>query len=164
MLNPQGSVTAGSEPRQRKTHLRYILETKAHQGVLSIAQSAPILEAVDKMCAGRVGALLVMEDSKPVGMLSERDLLMRVLLKRRDPARTRVSEVMTRDVIAIRSDATPEEAMAVMTERRCRHLPVIEDDAILGIVSIGDVVRWASRSQEYQIRTLEDYICGKYPG
>jgi CBS domain-containing protein len=75
-----------------------------------------------------------------------------------------VREIMSTDVIALSSDATPEEAMAIMTERRCRHLPVVDDDSIVGMVSIGDVVRWASRSQEYQIRTLEDYICGRYPG
>ncbi len=160
----QGPVTATHEPRQRTNLIRYILETKAHREVLSIAQSAPILDAVDKLCAGRVGALLVMQDTHPIGILSERDLLTRVLLKRRDPARTRVSEVMTRDVVAVSIDATPEEVMAIMTERRCRHLPVIEDDSIVGIISIGDVVRWASRTQEYQIRSLEDYITGRYPG
>ncbi|MGH7283625.1 MAG: CBS domain-containing protein [Polyangiaceae bacterium] len=160
----QGPVTATNESRQRTSVLRYILDTKAHHAVLSITQTAPVLDTVDKLCEGHVGALLVMQDTHPIGILSERDLLTRVLLKRLDPARTRVSEVMTRDVVAVSIDATPEEVMAIMTERRCRHLPVIENDSIVGIISIGDVVRWASRTQEFQIQSLEDYICGKYPG
>lgn len=164
MLNSQGFAAASSAPRLRTTHLRHILETKSHRGPISIASSEPILHAVDRMCEARVGALLVMEGSRPVGVVSERDLMTRVLLKRRDPATTRVADVMTADVVAVSCDASPEEVMAIMTERRCRHLPVIEDDAIVGIVSIGDVVRWASESQEFQIRMLEDYIIGKYPG
>jgi CBS domain-containing protein len=145
-------------------NLRDILRTKHHKGVLSVSPKAPILEAVDKLCEAHVGALLVLDQGRPVGIVSERDLLTRVLLRRRDPVQTRVADVMTRDVIAIRSDATSDEAMAIMTERRCRHLPVIEDDAILGIVSIGDLVRWISHAQAYQIQTLEEYVCGKYPG
>ena len=164
MLNSQSFAAATSAPRQRTTHLRHILETKTHRHPISIAQSETILHAVDRMCEARVGALLVMDGSRPIGIVSERDLMTRVLLKRRDPATTRVSEVMTPDVVAVSCEASPEEVMAIMTDRRCRHLPVIENDSIIGIVSIGDVVRWASDSQEVQIRMLEDYIAGKYPG
>ncbi len=163
MLISQEPVPA-ERKRQAEGDLRYILQTKAHQGVLSISPKAPILEAVDRLCDAHVGALLVMDQTRPVGILSERDLLTRVLLRRRDPVHTRVADVMTRDVVAIRSDATPDEAMAIMTERRCRHLPVLEDDSILGILSIGDLVRWVSRAQARQIQTLEEYVCGKYPG
>ena len=165
MLNSQSFAAATSAPRQRtKSHLRHILEAKAHREPISISRNATILDAVDRMCEARVGALLVIDQSRPVGIVSERDLMTRVLLKRRDPATMRVEEVMTADVVAVSCDASPEEVMAIMTERRCRHLPVIEDDDIIGIVSIGDVVRWASESQEVQIRMLEDYIAGKYPG
>ena len=163
MLISQGPSSADQEPR-REGNLKYILKTKAHQGVLSISPGAPILDAIDKMCDARVGALLVLDEKHPVGILSERDLLTRVLLRRRDPVHTRVADVMTRDVIAIRSDATSDEAMAIMTQRRCRHLPVVENDKILGIVSIGDMVRWVSRAQAHQIQELEEYVSGKYPG
>lgn len=165
MLRQTGSVSAShTTPRQRQTVLRTILETKTHREVLSIGEDAPILEAVDKLCAAHVGALLVMHGTKPIGILSERDLLTRVLLERRDPTATHVRDVMTRDVIAVNVETSTEEVMRIMTERRCRHLPVIDDDEIVGLVSIGDVVRWMSRTQEYQIRSLEDYVTGKYPG
>jgi len=123
-----------------------------------------VLEAVEKMCAERVGALLVCEQGHPVGMFTERDLMARVILEGRDPATTPVADVMSRDLVYVEPTTQAEEAMAVMTERRCRHLPVVVDGQVVGLISIGDLVRWASRNQEFNIRQLEDYICGRYPG
>ena len=112
------------------------------------------------MCRARVGALLVMEGAKPVGIVSERDVLTRLVLARRSPAETTVGEIMTRGVVCIASSASPEQAMAIMTERHCRHLPVVRGGAVEGIISIGDMARWASRNQDYEIRLLSEYLGG----
>lgn len=145
------------------TTLLYVLEKKA-KGIHSTRADATILDAVDEMCRARVGALLVMEGDNPIGVISERDVMTRVILQRREPSKTLVGDVMTKEVVCIAHDAAPEEAMAVMTERRCRHLPVVMDKRIVGIVSIGDLVRWASRNHESEIQMLEEYLQGKYPG
>jgi CBS domain-containing protein len=123
-----------------------------------------VLAAVEMMSARRIGALMVCEEGRPIGIFSERDLMTRVILAGRDPATTTVEEVMSKDVIFVEPTTRTEEAMAVMTERRCRHLPVVSEGRVVGLISIGDLVRWVSRDQQFQIRQLEDYICGKYPG
>jgi len=143
--------------------LRTILEEK-DPTIHTVDPDTSILEAVGKMCQVRVGALLVERFGKPVGILSERDIMTRFLLERRDPVDTRVEEVMTPDVLCIDPDRSPEEAMSLMTERRVRHLPVMEGRSVIGIVSIGDLVRWASRNQEFEIRTLREYVTGVYAG
>jgi CBS domain-containing protein len=132
--------------------------------VLKATPGETVVEAVERMCAEKVGALLVCESGNPVGMFTERDLMTRVILGRLNPATTTVGEVMSQEVVYVEPTTVAAEAMAVMTERRCRHLPVASGGRILGIVSIGDLVRWASRNQEFEIRKLTEYICGKYPG
>lgn len=122
------------------------------------------LHAVEHMCQERIGAVLICEGGRPIGIFTERDLMTKVILARRDPVTTKLDEVMSRDIVYVEPSTSTGEAMAVMTERRCRHLPVLDGGAIVGVVSIGDLVRWASRNQEYEIRQLTDYICGKYPG
>ncbi len=139
-----------------------ILDEKG-RNVLTTASDATVLAAVDAMCGAHVGALLVCEGDRPVGIISERDVMARVILARRDPATTRVVEVMTSEVVCIDADAKAHEAMAVMTERRCRHLPVVAGGRVAGMVSIGDLVRWASREHEYEIRMLTEYVGGAYP-
>ncbi len=143
--------------------LRTILEEK-DSTVHSLDPDSSVLEAVAKMCQLRVGALLVVRFGKPVGILSERDIMTRFLLERRDPVDTKVEEVMTHEVLCIAPDRSPEEAMSIMTDRRVRHLPVMEGRSVIGIVSIGDLVRWASRNQEFEIRTLREYVSGVYAG
>jgi CBS domain-containing protein len=123
-----------------------------------------VYRAVEQMCAERVGALMVCEEGRPVGIFTERDLMNRVILARRDPTTTTIEEVMSHDVVYVEPTTRMEEAMAVMTERRCRHLPVVGEGQVIGIISIGDLVRSVSRNQEFEIRQLTDYICGKYPG
>ena len=140
-----------------------ILKEKG-SGVHKATPGDTVLEAVQRMCAQRVGALLVCDAGYPVGMFTERDLMTSVILGRKDPAVTTVGEVMSRDVVYVEPGTSASEAMAVMTERRCRHLPVASGGQVLGLVSIGDLVRWASRNQEFEIRMLTEYICGKYPG
>jgi CBS domain-containing protein len=132
--------------------------------VHSIEPSATVFRAVEKMSAARVGALLVCDQKTCLGIFSERDLMQRVILEHRDPATTPIEEVMTPDVVVVEPGTTIEEAMAIMTERRCRHLPVIRDGLVAGMVSIGDLVRWNSRNQQFHVRMLTNYITGKYPG
>ena len=138
-----------------------ILDEKGRE-VHSIAPDATVFEAVEMMCARRVGALLVATSTATYGIISERDVMARVILERRDPAVTRVDQVMTHAVACVRPSTAAREAMAVMTERRCRHLPVVADGGIVGLVSIGDLVRAASREQEFQIRMLTEYVHGGY--
>jgi CBS domain-containing protein len=138
-----------------------ILDEKGYE-VHFIGPDATALQAVDLMCARRIGALLVATGEATLGIISERDVLTRVLLERHDPATTRVDRVMTRNVACIRLDTHVDEAMAVMTERRCRHLPVVANGSVVGMVSIGDLVRWAGRAQEFEIRMLTEYVQGGY--
>ena len=141
-----------------------ILEEKGSRAVHGVAPQATVIEAVEKMCSVKAGAVLVCDEGRPVGIFSERDLLARVILTRLDPATTRVGDVMTREVACVGLDTPTEEAMAIMTERRCRHLPVVDGETLAGLVSIGDLVRHTSRDQEFEIRMLTHYIHGKYPG
>jgi CBS domain-containing protein len=143
--------------------LRTILEGK-DPTVHYVTPEATVLAAVDRMCRARVGSLLVEVNDEPIGILTERDIMARLVLEQRDPATTHVAEIMSRDVLCIDPDREPEEAMALMTERRVRHLPVVYDGTVIGIISMGDLVRWASRNQEFEARVLRDYVIGVYPG
>jgi CBS domain-containing protein len=143
--------------------LELILEIKGRKLHL-ITPEATVLDAVDAMSRAHVGALLVMEDQALLGIFSERDLMTRVVLARRDPSLTRVGEVMTRDVHCIPPDLSPRAAMALVTDRRVRHLPVVEGGRVVGIVSIGDLVRWTIRDREHEIQQLNEYVAGRYPG
>ena len=141
----------------------HILKEKGNQ-VHHTSPQTTVFHAVERMCALRVGAMLVCEGGEPVGMFTERDLMTRVILAGADPAVTRVGEVMSRDLVFVEPSTRAGEAMAVMTEKRCRHLPVMTEGKLAGMLSIGDVVRWLSRSQQFEIQHLHDYIVGKYPG
>jgi CBS domain-containing protein len=136
-----------------------------HKGgtVHSVAPDATVIDAVRKMNEERIGAVLVCESSEMLGIFTERDVLCRVVDRSRDPATTPIYEVMTSEVVTVHPSMTVEEAMAVISEKRCRHLPVLENGALRGLVSIGDLTRWASRNQETHIRDLVNFITGKYP-
>jgi len=136
-----------------------------HKGpeVHSISPGATVSDAVRAMNEKKIGALLVVEENKPVGMFTERDILRRVIDSGKEPSGTTVAQVMSTKVVAIHPEATVEGAMAVMTERRCRHLPVLEGEKIVGLVSIGDLTRWVSRRQANHIQDLVAYITGSYP-
>jgi CBS domain-containing protein len=134
-----------------------VLRQKGYD-VLSIGPEAVVQDAVEAMCRARVGSLLVCRDGQPIGTFTERDLMARVVVARREPARTRVREVMTPEVICVEPETPVREAMAIMTKRRCRHLPVVSGGRIVGMVSIGDLVRHVSREQEFEIRMLRDYV------
>ena len=141
-------------------HVSDILEGKG-KDVLRIDGSATVYDAIVTMVEGNVGALLVYEGERLAGIVTERDYLRRVTLEGRDERTTPVREITSRELVYVGRDASIEECMAVMTERRIRHLPVLTDEReVVGIVSIGDVVKFQSKEQSVQIRFLTDYISG----
>lgn len=145
------------------TSLNKVLEQKGKQVyVTSPAQS--ILDAIKTMQEKKVGALLVVDNGKPVGMFTERDVMTRVVACECNPAETPVSEVMTSSLAAVGPDTTVQQAMAIVTEKRYRHLPVMDGDELLGLVSSGDLMHWVVKSQSYEIESLVRYITGQYPG
>jgi CBS domain-containing protein len=141
-------------------HVSDILDAKGRK-VLEIDGGATVLDAVTEMVQGNVGSLLVMEGGRLAGIVTERDYLRRVTIEGRDERTTPVREIMSAPIVYATPDSTIEECMAVMTERRIRHLPVLDDaQSVVGVVSIGDLVKFQSREQSVQIKFLEDYISG----
>jgi CBS domain-containing protein len=136
-----------------------LLDSKGH-AVYAIKPDATVAEALQELAAKRVGALLVMEDDRLVGIFSERDYARRVELKGRRSDQTQVSQVMTEEPVCISPEQSVNECMAIMTDRRIRHLPVKAQDRIVGVISIGDVVKEVIAEQEFQIKQLENYIGG----
>ena len=145
------------------TSLNKVLEQKGKQ-VYVTSSSQSILAAIKTMQERKVGALLVVDDGKPVGIFTERDVMTRVVTCECNPAETTVSEVMTSNLVAVGPDTTVQQAMAIVTEKRVRHLPVMKGDELLGVVSSGDLTHWVVKSQSYEIESLVRYITGQYPG
>ena len=129
--------------------------------VLEIDAEATVFDAVSKMVDGNVGSLLVTEGGRLVGIVTERDYLRRVAIVGRDERTTPVREVMSAPIVYTTPESSIEECMAVMTERRIRHLPVLtESREVMGVVSIGDLVKFQTQEQSAQIKFLEEYISG----
>lgn len=139
--------------------VRNILASKG-SGIWSIAPDDSVLDAIKMMAEKRVGALLVMQDERLVGIISERDYARKVILLGRASETTRVSEIMTTDLICTAPDETVENCMSLMTEHHIRHLPVIENEKVVGILSIGDLVKTIIEDQHFTIKQLEMYIAG----
>jgi len=128
--------------------------------VWTIAPADTILDALELMAEKRIGALVVAEESVPIGIFSERDYARKVVLRGRSSRTSVVNEVMTSNPCCIPPERTAEECMALMTEKRIRHLPVVEEGRLAGIISIGDVVKTVLADREFAIRQLESYISG----
>ena len=130
--------------------------------VWSLTPDATVYEAIDQLSEKGVGALLVMEGKQLVGIVSERDYARKVILKGKASRETYVWEIMSQPVICVPPEFTVEQTMALMTEKRVRHLPVVEEETVVGVISIGDVVRAIIEDKEYYIQQLTSYItaCG----
>jgi CBS domain-containing protein len=133
--------------------------TKVH----TVAADASVYEALVMMAEREIGALVVMDGDEFVGVFSERDYARKVVLVGRTSKETTVREIMSGPVHTVGPKSTVDECMQHMTDKRCRHLPVVENGKIVGIVSIGDLVHWIIQTQDRAIHDLEDYITGEYP-
>jgi CBS domain-containing protein len=137
-----------------------------HKGrhVHSITPDATVYEALEKLALHDIGALLVMQETNLVGIMSERDYVRKVILKGRSSKEMTVDEIMSSPPVTVHPKATIDDCMRCMTDQRCRHLPVVDDGGVVGVVSIGDLVNYIITTQDFTIHQLEDYITGKYPG
>ena len=136
------------------------LRAKPHQTVYSVSPSTTVLAAIALMAETQVGALLVLEDEKLVGIISERDYVRKMVLKGRSSFATPVRDIMTADVITVGLTATNQHCMELMTQNHLRHLPVMQDDKVIGLLSIGDLVKGIIDEQQKLIEHLEQYIRG----
>ncbi|MGZ8255597.1 MAG: CBS domain-containing protein [Burkholderiaceae bacterium] len=137
-----------------------ILKGKASRVVHSIRPNDTVYDAIKKMAQQNIGALLVMEGEDIVGIVTERDYARKIVLADRSSKETRVSVIMTPEVLCVSPQQTTEECMAIMTENRVRHLPVINNGRLIGLVSIGDLVKDIISEQQFIIEQLEHYIAG----
>jgi CBS domain-containing protein len=141
-----------------------VLKQKATSGVLTVAPEQMVYEALEQMARHDVGALVVLKDGRLEGIFSERDYARKGVLGGHPAHQTPVAAMMTRPVFFVGPETTVDECMALMTGRHIRHLPVVDQGEVVGLVSIGDLVKWTIGGQAHAIEALEGYIAGSYPG
>lgn len=148
-MNPNGTIDA-------------VLSLKGHD-VWSVTPNQTVFEAIRLMAEKNLGAVLVMENERLVGMLSERDYTRKIAIKGKSSKDTFVREIMSTNLVTVTSSNTVEDCMRLMNDRRVRHLPVVDNGRVVGVLSIGNLVNWIISAQNAAIGHLEDYISGKYP-
>ena len=139
-----------------------VIIKKKGSEVYSIASNATIFDALKLMAEKRIGALVVMDEGKLKGIFSERDYARKVILAGRSSREMKVHEIMSQKVITVKPEDTVSTCMQHMTDKRCRHLPVMEDGKVIAVVSLGDLVNWIISSQKRTIHDLEDFISGDF--
>ena len=147
---------------QTTDNIRSVLDYKGHD-VFTVNPQASVYEALELMADKGVGALLVMAGDKLIGLISERDYARKIILRGRSSRETRVEDVMTSPVVSASPEDTVDECMRIMTINRIRHLPVVQGNHTLGVISIGDLVNWIITAQAETIDHLNHYIAGSYP-
>ncbi len=139
--------------------VKHLLDAKGRH-IISVTPDTSVLDAIKLMAEKAIGSLVVMDDGELCGILSERDYARKVIIKGRSSESTRVSEIMTATVLTTSNSQTVTDCMALMTEKRIRHLPVLEDNRVIGMISIGDLVQAIIADQQQEIEQLEQYISG----
>lgn len=142
------------------TNVAQVLSDKVHQAVYTICPDSTVLEAISLMAEKGIGALVVTHEDSVVGILSERDYTRKIALMQRTSFDTTVNEIMTPKVITVTSATSVEDCLVLMTDRHLRHLPVVENDKLIGLISIGDLVKAAMEDQRKLIDQLQQYISG----
>ena len=141
-----------------------VLKGKAESKVRTIAPDQSVYEAIQRMARHDIGALVVFSENRVVGILSERDYARKGFLMGHPSKETQVQQIMTSPVVFVSPQNTVDECMTIMTQQHIRHLPVLQGEALVGLVSIGDMVKWVISGQEETIQELQGYITGAYPG
>jgi CBS domain-containing protein len=139
--------------------VKHLLDSKGRE-IISIVEDASVLDAIKMMAERSIGSLLVMDGGELKGIVTERDYARKVIVKGRSSKSTQVREIMTADVLTASTTQTVNECMTVMSDKRIRHLPVVEDGEVLGLISIGDLVQAIIADQQEEIQQLEQYISG----
>ena len=139
--------------------VQQLLGEKGHD-IESVHPDDSVFDAIQKLANANIGSLMVVEDDRPVGIFTERDYARNVILKGKSSPTTPVRDIMTTRVIYVQPEQTVEECMAIMTDKHIRHLPVLEDEKLIGMISIGDLVKSIIADQKYTIEQLEQFIHG----
>jgi CBS domain-containing protein len=143
--------------------VRLVLKQKG-QNVWHVSPDGCVYDAIEMMAEKHVGALMVVSEGRLVGVVSERDYARKVILQGKSSREIQVKEIMTSPAIFVTPEQTVEDGMRIMTDKHIRHLPVVEDGILLGVVSIGDLVKWMISAQQHTISQLHNYITSQYPG